>query len=108
MPRITPLGGWNGVPTAPVSGKMWPRLSGRADHPMGRAQAVAVLYIDALKTQMVKRMMGPNAVSAATLAHQVGGGQPTLSQWLRAANRVAAMAPPSEVKKPAPPAGPKK
>ncbi|NTX15686.1 hypothetical protein HUA76_33455 [Myxococcus sp. CA056] len=35
---------------------------------------------------MVKRMMGPSAVNASTLARQVGVSQPTLSQWLRAAN----------------------
>ena len=57
---------------------------------------------------MVKRMMGPSAVNTSTLARQVGMSQPTLSQWLRAANRVAAMTPPSDEKKPAPPAGPKK
>src|SRR5215217_3120504 len=65
-------------------------------------------YTDAFKAQMVKRMMGPSAVNASTLARQVGVSQPTLSQWLRAANRVAAMTPPSDEKKPAPPAGPKK
>ena len=65
-------------------------------------------YTDAFKTQMVKRMVGPSGVSAATLARQVGVSQPTLSQWLRAANRVAAMTPPSDEKKPALPPGPKK
>ena len=55
--------------------------------------------------QMVKRMVGPGAMSAAALARQVGVSQPTLSQWLREANRVAAMTPPPEEKKPA---GPKK
>ncbi|WAM28217.1 transposase [Myxococcus sp. NMCA1] len=62
-------------------------------------------YTDAFKAQMVKRMVGPGAVSAAALARQVGVSQPTLSQWLREANRVAAMMPPPEEKKPA---GPKK
>ncbi|WP_371878259.1 transposase [Myxococcus landrumensis] len=65
-------------------------------------------YTDAFKTQMVKRMVGPGAVSAAALARQVGVSQPTLSQWLREANRVAAMTPPPEEKKPTVPAGPKK
>ncbi|MFY2556691.1 transposase [Corallococcus terminator] len=65
-------------------------------------------YTDAFKTQMVKRMVGPSGVSAAALARQVGVSQPTLSQWLRAANRVAVMTPPSDEKKPAPPTGPKK
>ncbi|MFY1831990.1 transposase [Myxococcus fulvus] len=67
-----------------------------------------VPYADAFKTQRVKRMVGPGAVSAAALARQVGVSQPTLSQWLREANRVAAMRPPPEEKKPTVPAGPKK
>nr|WP_161607082.1 transposase [Myxococcus xanthus] len=53
---------------------------------------------------MVKRMVGPGAVSAAALARQVGVSQPTLSQWLREANKLAAMTPPPEEK----PVGPKK
>lgn len=65
-------------------------------------------YTDAFKAQMVKRMVGPGAVSAAALARQVGVSQPTLSQWLREANRVAAMPPPPEEKKPALPPAPKK
>ena len=52
-------------------------------------------------------MVGPGAVSAAALARQVGVSQPTLSQWLREANQLAAMTPPPE-EKPAPPSGPKK
>ncbi|GEN13560.1 Transposase [Myxococcus fulvus] len=65
-------------------------------------------YTDAFKAQMVKRMVGPGAVSAAALARQVGVSQPTLSQWLREANRLAAMPPPPEEKKPALPSAPKK
>ena len=65
-------------------------------------------YTDAFKEQMVKRMVGPGAVSATVLARQVGVSQPTLSQWLREANRVAAMTPPPEEKKPATPPAPKK
>ncbi|NVJ14318.1 transposase [Myxococcus sp. AM010] len=61
-------------------------------------------YTDAFKSQMVKRMVGPGAVSAAALARQVGVSQPTLSQWLREANKLAAMTPPPEEK----PVGPKK
>lgn len=57
-------------------------------------------YTDAFKAQMVKRMVGPGAVSASVLARQVGVSQPTLSQWLREANRLAAMTPPPEEKKP--------
>lgn len=65
-------------------------------------------YTDGFKSEMVKRMVGPGAVSAAALARQVGVSQPTLSQWLREANKLAAMTPPPEEKKPAPPSGPKK
>ena len=65
-------------------------------------------YTDAFKAQMVKRMVGPGAVSASVLARQVGVPQPTLSQWLREANRVAAMPPPPEEKEPAPSPEPKK
>ncbi|WP_420715294.1 IS3 family transposase [Corallococcus sp. BB11-1] len=65
-------------------------------------------YTDGFKSQMVKRMVGPGAVSAAALARQVGVSQPTLSQWLREANKLAAMTPPPEEKKPAVPAAPKK
>ncbi|NVJ13318.1 transposase [Myxococcus sp. AM010] len=50
-------------------------------------------YTDAFKAQMVKRMVGPGAVSAAALARQEGVSQPTLSQWLREANKLAAMTP---------------
>jgi len=56
----------------------------------------------------MKRMVGSGAVSASVLARQVGVSQPPLSQWLREANRVAAMTPPPEEKKPAAPPAPKK
>ncbi|WP_370469512.1 IS3 family transposase [Corallococcus caeni] len=65
-------------------------------------------YTDGFKLQMVKRMVGPGAVSAAALARQVGVSQPTLSQWLREAHKLAAMTHPPEEKKPAVPAAPKK
>ncbi|WNG38002.1 transposase [Archangium violaceum] len=42
-------------------------------------------YTEAFKEQMVKRMLGPQAVSASALSKQVDVPQPTLSQWLRAA-----------------------
>jgi transposase-like protein len=42
-------------------------------------------YTEAFKEQMVKRMLGPPAVSASALSKQVDVPQPTLSQWLRAA-----------------------
>jgi transposase-like protein len=50
-------------------------------------------YTEGFKAEMVKRMMGPPAVSAAALAKQVGVTQPTLSLWLRQARRAAVMNP---------------
>jgi transposase-like protein len=50
-------------------------------------------YTETFKAEMVKRMIGPPALSAAALAKQVGVAQPTLSLWLRQARRVAAMKP---------------
>ncbi len=48
-------------------------------------------YTDAIKARMIKRLTGPNAVSAAALAEEVGIGQPTLSRWLREAGTVGSM-----------------
>lgn len=42
-------------------------------------------YSDKFRTEMVSKMLGPNGVSANTLAKRVGVGQPTLSRWLREA-----------------------
>lgn len=42
-------------------------------------------YSEAMKARMIKRMTGPNAVSATTVSQQTGIPQPTLSRWLRAA-----------------------
>lgn len=63
--------------------------------PWGESRQDAVPYTDGFKSEMVKRLVGPGAVSAAALARQVGVSQPTLSQWLREANRLAAMTPSS-------------
>lgn len=41
-------------------------------------------YSDGFKEQMVRRLVGPDAVSALALSREVGVGQPTLSRWLRA------------------------
>ena len=51
-----------------------------------------VPYTNGFKQQMVKRMLGPTAITATTLSRQVGVPQPTLSKWLRDAATVAAMA----------------
>jgi transposase-like protein len=40
-------------------------------------------YTDTFKARMVRRMLGPNAVSARALEAKVGVSQPTLSRWLR-------------------------
>jgi len=57
-------------------------------------------YTEAFKEQMVKRMLGPPAVSASALSKQVDVPQPTLSQWLRAAlERTATPASAEERKK---------
>ena len=56
-------------------------------------------YTEAFKEQMVKRMLGPPAVSASALSKQVNVPQPTLSQWLRAALERGATAPSAEEKR---------
>ena len=49
-------------------------------------------YSKRLKSQMVKRMVGPNAVSAMALADEVGIHHSTLSRWLENHGRVDSMA----------------
>lgn len=41
-------------------------------------------YSEKFKERMVKRLLGPGAVSATALSREVGVPQPTLSKWLRA------------------------
>lgn len=65
-------------------------------------------YTEAFKEQMVKRMLGPPAVSASALSKQVDVPQPTLSQWLRAALERGATPPSPEVKRPEAAAAPKR
>ena len=65
-------------------------------------------YTEAFKEQMVKRMLGPPAVSASALSKQVDVPQPTLSQWLRAALERGATPPSAEEKKPEAAAAPKR
>lgn len=48
-------------------------------------------YSQKFRLQMVRRMVGPNRVSATTLAEEVGVPQPTLSRWLRDAPTVPTM-----------------
>lgn len=55
-------------------------------------------YSTGLKSNMVRKMAGPEGVSATSLAREVGIPQPTLSRWLRAAGTVAGLsiAPPAQ------------
>lgn len=48
-------------------------------------------YSEKFKEKMVRRLIGPNAISASQLAQEVGVSQPTLSQWLRRPARLRAM-----------------
>lgn len=48
-------------------------------------------YTEAFKAQMVRRMMGPEAVTATSLAKKVGVSQPTLSKWAKGAVSLVAM-----------------
>lgn len=52
---------------------------------------MAMEYSEAFRNRMVRRMIGPSAVSAHTLAGEVGVTQPTLSRWLRDASIVDAV-----------------
>jgi transposase len=78
------------------------RQAGREDDDTEMQQ-----YTDTFKARMVRRMLGPNAVSANTLEAEVGVPQPTLSRWLRETASFQAMKkksqPPSSAK--ATPAG---
>jgi hypothetical protein len=48
-------------------------------------------YTEGFKAQMVRRMMGPGAVTATSLAKKVGVSQPTLSKWAKGAVTLVAM-----------------
>ncbi len=52
---------------------------------------------------MVRRMLGPKALTATALAAEVGISQPTLSRWLRETATVEAM---DKRKDEEPPGGP--
>lgn len=49
-------------------------------------------YSTAFKSRMVRRLMGPQAISANALAQEMGVSQESLSRWLRAARTVEGMA----------------
>jgi transposase len=48
-------------------------------------------YSTAFKTRMLRRLIGPSAVSANALAREVGVGQTMLSRWLRESRSVEPM-----------------
>jgi transposase len=48
-------------------------------------------YSPAFKSRMLRRLIGPSAMSANALAHEVGVGQPLLSRWLRESRNVEGM-----------------
>lgn len=59
-----------------------------------------VPYTEQFKEQMVRRMMGPEALSATALGKQVGWPQSTLSKWLKRATTLGAMTSESEQQPP--------
>ncbi len=48
-------------------------------------------YSEEFRSQMVRKMIGPPALSAFALSHEVGVSQTTLSRWFRDASKVAPM-----------------
>ena len=48
-------------------------------------------YSDGFIARQVRRMAGPEGITATALAQEVGVSQPTLSRWLRTASNVEAM-----------------
>ena len=48
-------------------------------------------YSPAFKSRMLRRLIGPSAMSANALAQEVGVGQPLLSRWLRESRTVEGM-----------------
>jgi transposase len=50
-------------------------------------------YSAAFKNRMLRRLIGPSAMSANALAHEVGVNQPLLSRWLRESRNVEGMSP---------------
>ena len=48
-------------------------------------------YSEGFMARQVRRMAGPEGLSASALAKEIGVSQPTLSRWLRAASNVDAM-----------------
>ena len=53
-------------------------------------------YTESFRAQMIKRMLGPPALSAHALSKKVGVPQPTLSKWLRDAGNLPNVTAPTE------------
>lgn len=53
-------------------------------------------YSEAFKSNMVRKMLAPGAISAYALAAETGLSQPTLSRWLKAARSVGVMDKPAK------------
>src|SRR5688500_5434060 len=52
---------------------------------------VAPKYTENFKAQMVRRLVGPNSISATQLAGEVGVSQSSLSKWLQRAGTLRVM-----------------
>ena len=61
----------------------------------GEVETIVAQYSEAFRSRMVARMVGPRAVSANALSHEVGVSQVALSRWLRNAYSVESMTRPS-------------
>jgi len=60
-----------------------------------------MLYSDGFRARMLRRMTGPEAISATALAREVGVSQATLSRWLKQTRTVPDMVDrPDETSKP--------
>lgn len=57
-------------------------------------------YAEHVKARMVRRMLGPNAVTATSLASESGIPQPTLSRWLRGTATLTGVNRPKPPKRP--------
>jgi transposase len=65
----------------------------------------AMAYSDAVRARMIRRMVGPGAMSARALARETGLSNVVLSKWLRQAGKVRAMPDDDPSEGPAPVSG---
>lgn len=67
-------------------------VGARAFHKLSRADGAMIPALhNGFKARMVKRLVGPERISAAALAREVGVSQPTLSRWKQQARTLPAM-----------------